>query len=75
MLIGLLLPPLCLSTPPPPPSQAEAERRKRALILDSEGQSAARINMATADRDAAILGAEGQRQQARTTLGVSVMQH
>jgi regulator of protease activity HflC (stomatin/prohibitin superfamily) len=32
--------------------------------LDSEGQSAARINMATADRDAAILGAEGQRQQA-----------
>jgi regulator of protease activity HflC (stomatin/prohibitin superfamily) len=44
--------------------QAEAERRKRALILDSEGQSAARINMATADRDAAILGAEGQRQQA-----------
>ena len=45
-------------------SQAEAERRKRALILDSEGQSAARINMATAERDAAILGAEGQRQQA-----------
>jgi regulator of protease activity HflC (stomatin/prohibitin superfamily) len=44
--------------------QAEAERRKRALILDSEGQSAARINMATADRDAAILGAEAQRQQA-----------
>jgi regulator of protease activity HflC (stomatin/prohibitin superfamily) len=33
------------------------------LILDSEGQSAARINMATADRDASYLGAEAQRQQ------------
>ncbi len=29
-----------------------------------QGQSAARINMAIADRDAAILGAEAQRQQA-----------
>lgn len=39
--------------------QAEAERRKRASILTSEGDRTANINVAEAEKKAAILKAEG----------------
>lgn len=39
--------------------QAEAERRKRASILTSEGDKLANINVAEAEKKAAILKAEG----------------
>ena len=39
--------------------QAEAERRKRALILTSEGDRTANINVAEAEKKSAILKAEG----------------
>jgi regulator of protease activity HflC (stomatin/prohibitin superfamily) len=39
--------------------QAEAERRKRASILTSEGERAANVNIAEAEKTAAILAAEG----------------
>lgn len=39
--------------------QAEAERRKRASILTSEGDKIANVNVAEAEKKAAILQAEG----------------
>jgi regulator of protease activity HflC (stomatin/prohibitin superfamily) len=39
--------------------QAEAERRKRASILTSEGDKIANINVAEAEKKAAVLKAEG----------------
>ena len=38
--------------------QAEAERRKRAQILESEGTSQAKVNVAEARKQEQILGAE-----------------
>jgi len=49
----------------PPPAvrvamemQAEAERRKRALILDSQGEQEAEVNLATGKKLAAVLASE-----------------
>lgn len=39
--------------------QAEAERRKRALILDSEGEQEAEINLAKGRKTAQVLASEG----------------
>ena len=44
--------------------QAEAERRKRASILASEGDKAANINVAQAERQSQILKAEGAAEAA-----------
>ena len=41
--------------------QAEAERRKRAQILESEGTSQAKINVAEARKQEQILAAEGRQ--------------
>jgi hypothetical protein len=38
--------------------QAEAERRKRALILDSQGEQEAEVNLATGKKLAAVLASE-----------------
>ena len=43
-------------------AQAEAERRKRAQILESEGQSQSKINVAEARKMEVILGSEAARQ-------------
>lgn len=53
----------------PPPAvrvamelQAEAERRKRAQILESEGQSQSKINVAEAQKREVILASEASRE-------------
>jgi len=53
----------------PPPAvrvamelQAEAERRKRAQILESEGQSQSKINVAEAQKQEVILASEASRE-------------
>ena len=43
--------------------QAEAERRKRALILDSEGERLAEINLAEGKKASAVLASEGLMQE------------
>jgi regulator of protease activity HflC (stomatin/prohibitin superfamily) len=48
--------------------QAEAERRKRALILDSEGEKDAEINIATGKKMARVLASEAVMQE-RINLG------
>jgi regulator of protease activity HflC (stomatin/prohibitin superfamily) len=54
----------------PPPAvraamemQAEAERRKRALILDSEGEQEAEINLAKGKKAAVVLASEASMQE------------
>ena len=54
----------------PPPAvraamemQAEAERRKRALILDSQGEQEAEINLAQGKKQAAVLASEAAMQE------------
>jgi len=48
--------------------QAEAERRKRALVLDSEGEKDAEINIATGKKLARVLASEAAMQE-RINLG------
>mmetsp|Transcript_9582 Transcript_9582/g.30867 ORF Transcript_9582/g.30867 Transcript_9582/m.30867 type:complete len:388 (-) Transcript_9582:284-1447(-) len=48
--------------------QAEAERRKRALVLDSEGEKDAEINIATGKKMSRILASEASMQE-RINLG------
>ena len=48
--------------------QAEAERRKRALILDSQGEQQAEVNLAEGKKQAAVLASEATMQQ-RINLG------
>lgn len=43
--------------------QAEAERRKRALILDSEGERSAEVNLAEGKKTAAVLASEAAMQE------------
>ena len=43
--------------------QAEAERRKRALILDSEGEQEAEVNVAKGKKAAAVLASEAAMQE------------
>ena len=43
--------------------QAEAERRKRALILDSQGEQEAEVNLATGRKSAQVLASEGLMQE------------
>lgn len=54
----------------PPPAvraamemQAEAERRKRALILDSQGEQEAEVNLAQGKKQAAVLASEAAMQE------------
>jgi len=49
--------------------QAEAERRKRALILDSQGEQEAEINLAQGRKQAAVLASEAAMQE-RINLGL-----
>jgi len=55
-------------TPPPAvrtamEMQAEAERRKRALVLDSEGEKEAEVNIATGKKLARVLASEALMQE------------
>ena len=43
--------------------QAEAERRKRALILDSQGEEEAEVNLARGKKAAAVLASEAAMQE------------
>jgi regulator of protease activity HflC (stomatin/prohibitin superfamily) len=43
--------------------QAEAERRKRALILDSQGEQEAEVNLARGKKAAAVLASEAAMQE------------
>ena len=43
--------------------QAEAERRKRALILDSQGEQEAEVNVARGKKTAAVLASEAAMQE------------
>ena len=43
--------------------QAEAERRKRALILDSEGEQEAEVNLARGKKMSAVLASEAAMQE------------
>ena len=43
--------------------QAEAERRKRALILDSQGEQEAEVNLAQGKKAAAVLASEAAMQE------------
>jgi regulator of protease activity HflC (stomatin/prohibitin superfamily) len=53
--------------------QAEAERRKRALILDSQGEREAEVNLAEGKKAAAVLASEAKMQERKNlALGEAV---
>ena len=54
-------------------AQAEAERRKRALILDSEGEQEAEVNIANGKKMAKVLASEAAMQE-RINLGLGEAQ-